>query len=361
MSLKAISTATSAVATNALFGSGSDGTVTINSGTTTLTRDYSYNNITINGTGKLVTNGYTLRVLNNLDISAAGVQALSCNASVSGSNPSGGTGGGIGGGGIIAVGTPFGSFAVSGGNGSTGSGSAGAANTSQGFYLGGKGGAGSAGGNGSSGTGGAVGASNAQTTAIQYPSGNFNFVLSTASGAAPVYAGQQGTGGGGGGGDGTNTGMGGCAGQNAGPGLIIYAQNIIRGSNATAAIIQAKGSPTAQTPATPSTGNVGGSGAGGGAGGGFVGIVCNTLTGSTITNAVDVSGGPGSAGGNGLGTGLGANGGTGGNSGGYQLIVLSTNTYTYNAPNAVTGTAGGAASGTTGGTAGAGATAQYNL
>src|SRR5258708_7049394 len=40
------------------FGDGSDGTVTISSGTTTLARDMYYNNLTINGSGALVTNGY---------------------------------------------------------------------------------------------------------------------------------------------------------------------------------------------------------------------------------------------------------------------------------------------------------------
>src|SRR5271166_403646 len=40
------------------FGDGSDGNVNISSGTTTLTRDMFYNNLTLSGTGALVTAGY---------------------------------------------------------------------------------------------------------------------------------------------------------------------------------------------------------------------------------------------------------------------------------------------------------------
>jgi hypothetical protein len=44
------------------FGDGSDGDVTINSGTTTLTRDMYYHNLTLSGTGILNNGGFTIYV-----------------------------------------------------------------------------------------------------------------------------------------------------------------------------------------------------------------------------------------------------------------------------------------------------------
>ena len=41
------------------YGDGSDGNVTISSGVTTLVRDMFYNNLTLSGTGQIVTAGYT--------------------------------------------------------------------------------------------------------------------------------------------------------------------------------------------------------------------------------------------------------------------------------------------------------------
>ena len=58
-----------------LFGTGADGNVTISSGTTTLTRDMLYNNLTLSGTGKINTAGFKIFVSGTLDISAAGAQA----------------------------------------------------------------------------------------------------------------------------------------------------------------------------------------------------------------------------------------------------------------------------------------------
>src|SRR5208337_2981054 len=44
------------------YGDGSDGNVTISSGTTTLTKDMFYNNLTMSGTGQLITAGYRVLV-----------------------------------------------------------------------------------------------------------------------------------------------------------------------------------------------------------------------------------------------------------------------------------------------------------
>ena len=60
----------------ALFGSGADGNVVILSGTTTITRDMQYGNLTISGSGALVTNGYRVFVSGVLDLSQAGAGAI---------------------------------------------------------------------------------------------------------------------------------------------------------------------------------------------------------------------------------------------------------------------------------------------
>jgi hypothetical protein len=61
------------------FGNGSDGNVTISSGTITMTRDMYYNNLTINGTGQLATNNYRLFISGTLDVSGAGTGAINNN------------------------------------------------------------------------------------------------------------------------------------------------------------------------------------------------------------------------------------------------------------------------------------------
>src|ERR1017187_9336359 len=75
------------------FGTGADGNVTISSGVVTMTRDMYYNNLTINGTGSLVTNGYQVFVAGILDISAAPAAAISADGNPGGS--SAGSGGGL--------------------------------------------------------------------------------------------------------------------------------------------------------------------------------------------------------------------------------------------------------------------------
>src|SRR5690606_30557009 len=52
----------------ALFGSGSDGDVSLAAGTTTLTRTMYYNNLTLSGTAVLNTNGFKVYVRNTLSI-----------------------------------------------------------------------------------------------------------------------------------------------------------------------------------------------------------------------------------------------------------------------------------------------------
>lgn len=55
------------------FGDGSDGTVTITGGTTTITRDMYYETLTVTGTGILETNGYRVFVRGTCTIQAGGI------------------------------------------------------------------------------------------------------------------------------------------------------------------------------------------------------------------------------------------------------------------------------------------------
>lgn len=50
------------ILSNMFFGDGYDGDVSISSGTTILTRDMYYNNLTISGTGKINVNGWRIFV-----------------------------------------------------------------------------------------------------------------------------------------------------------------------------------------------------------------------------------------------------------------------------------------------------------
>ena len=76
----------------ALFGTGADGAVTISSGTTTLTRDMQYTNLTINGSGKINPNGWRIYVSGTLDLTAAPASAITRNT-IAGNNATGATGG----------------------------------------------------------------------------------------------------------------------------------------------------------------------------------------------------------------------------------------------------------------------------
>ena len=132
----------------ASLGDGGDGNLTISSGTTTLVRDMFYNNLTINGTGSIYTNGYRIFVKGILDLSNAPIGAINFNGG-NGGNASGSVAG------TSTSGVPNGSIGGTGGSGgnitllqittSTGSqtlGSAGTAGNSGTGVAGGSGGAG---------------------------------------------------------------------------------------------------------------------------------------------------------------------------------------------------------------------------
>lgn len=348
----------------ALFGTGADGAVTISSGTTTLTRDVHYTNLTISGTGKLYTNGSTIYGTGTFDLTNAPAQAV-YSAVGTGNNASGATGGG-------AASTNQGysvpgfSQGVAGVNGTTAAGTAGAVN-SRTYGLGGDGGAGGAGG---AGTNAAGAASTTNTFVARYnnmpiPGGAKLLYLGSASNTAGagtnwvLFAAQGGSSGGAGGGDGTNTGGGSGSGGPSGGSISIRFSVINRGGATAASAIQALGGP-AGAGGNSSAGNTGGGAGGGGGGGGEIEIIVGSLAGTVATNALDVSGGVGGAGGNGFGTGKGGNGGNGGNGGIMKVLVLNPVSYTVNSANTA-GTAGSTTVTATGAAGGAGATVRANL
>jgi hypothetical protein len=347
---------------SAYFGTGADGTVAISSGTTTLTRDMHYRYLTLSGTGKINVNGYRIYVLNTLDLSAAGAGAIFATGNA-GSNASGLTPGGTtstnGWGGTTPVGC---GAAPAGGTPTLAVGGAGGASTGYSYY-GGQSGAGGIGGAGVSagGTAGATAASSNGTPPaaasplanLALPYNNFNAI---------TYGATCAGGGSAGGGDGTNYGGGGAGGAGSTGSVILSAYIIQRGSNATAGIIAAKG-VTGGTGGTLVSGtNAGGGAGGGGGGGGFIWIICAILQGSTITNGIDVSGGPGGNGGNGFGGGKGGNSGASGNGGRIEFIILlfPAASYTTNTWN-IAGSASVTTATITGATGPAGATSQANL
>lgn len=319
------------------FGDGSDGNVTISSGTTTLTRNMYYNNLTISGTGSINAAGFIIYVSGILDISAAPANAIQRNG-VNAVTATGGAALAAAYTGISRAGSNTGVV----GNGVGAAGVAGGGATS-GLSLGGVGGASGAGGLGAGGAGGATAAGGTTAAASVLNSYATTFLR----GAALYVGGAGGASSGLGGGSGTQPpGIGGGGGSGGGI-LAIYAQVINRSGSTAVGAISVRGGNGASGVNSVNA-NTGGSGGGGGGGGGYVQIVYETLTGSTATNAVDVSGGNGGNGGNAVGTGIGGNGGGRGGSGRYVIINLTAGTITANA--LVAGANGTAGSGTTGGT-----------
>lgn len=292
------------------FGTGQDGNVTINSGTTTLTRDMFYNNLTISGTGILRPNGFRIFIAGIFDISAAPAGALV----YVGGNGINAVGASAGGATSMPVGTnstvtqqgaPSGGGAggINNGTGGGGGGTVPALNAISGSQAG----AGGAGGTGTAGGGGGP------TTTSQYSFPyKYNDLLPR------VALGTPGSGGGGGGGDATNSGGGGGSAATGGGNIVICANTIARGANVNAALITSIGGRGGNG-AAGVAGNAGGGGGGSGGQGGNIFIFYATLTGSAITNAIDVTGGAGGNGGALVGTGANGNGG-GAGSGGYVLL-----------------------------------------
>lgn len=347
------------------FGDGSDGNVTISSGTTTLTRDMYYNNLTITG-GQIIVAGYRVFVMGTLDISSAPSAAIVGLVSNIGGN--GGPTGTAGAAGVAKASTftPLGtgSGGIAGGIGGATTGTS-AGNITTGYVgYGGFGGARSGtvtGGSGSSGAGGSNGLNNVGVTNLdpRYATTTPYTIVTTGNTA---FSGQGATGGGGGGGDGT-AGAGGGGGGAGGSSVAVFARTVNRGGSTPAAVISSKGGMGGNG-GTPSTGNRGGGAGGSGGGGGYLIFVYKFLTGSAATGVIDASGAAGGNGGNGSGTGTGGYGGCGGHGGTIVLVQFSSSSTITVAAGTRTASAtfdGGANSGITGGTGNSGETLQLNL
>ncbi len=282
-------------------GDGSDADPVISSGTTTLTRDMYYANLSLSG-GTLATAGWCIYVKGTFTWSGG---ALQCNGAAGGV---GNSGNGVGG--LTSL--------VSGGPHLGGSGIAGTqtATTPQpGSTIIGFGGAGGAGG-ASGGAGGSPGSFYASTSDRKYKIPPFrqsyggpdaygqSLPLTVLGKYGTAYCG--GTGGGGGRGDGTR--QGGCGGEGGGLLFVIANSIVITGSPTASATGGAGGAGQA-------SGNCGG---GGGGGGGAGILIYGSISGSPPS--ITVTGG---AGGAATGTG---NAGTSGSSGSsaFKTYALGT-------------------------------------
>jgi hypothetical protein len=247
------------------FGSGIDGDVTI-TGTTTLTRDMYYNDLTITNTGVLIPAGFLIFVKGKLSIAAGGkIQSDGSNG-----EPASGATPGAGGAGAVTVGLNF-YKAGAGGAGATG-GSAGTLNGS----------AGTAGGSPSglygktprrtiAGCGGGGGGNHGNVARAGVSGENSDYGPSAGSGGAGIGSNSLAYGGGGGGGGG------GC--------IEIYANEIDN-----AGTISADGGNGGDGIGSSATR----SGGGGGGSGGLILIFYGTTSGSgvgTLTATGGVHGG----------------------------------------------------------------------
>jgi len=339
-----------------MYGAGTDGNVTISSGTTTLTRDMYYNTLTMTG-GKINPAGYRIFVNDTFDISGytTGGPAIERLA---------GTAAGV----TVGVG----SAAVAGGAGGYvtvsatgyqgGDGTAGGAITGNG----GAGGASGAGGNGQAhdyspitdpgylaGTSGAAGTLTAIPIYRRIP------YLTSGPSTLIVGGGRGASGGGGGAGAGNpigkeplhsaTGGIGGTGGT--GGGVLDMVCKIFKTSGSNpAGLITASGGAASAGATGVNGGGVptaysGGGGGGAGGGGGWIFFCYAIRNGTGVSNLFNANGGAGANGGNsGGGTAVVGNGGAGGSGGRISLFNLATNVITE-----TTGSAGSAASGQTGG------------
>lgn len=310
-----------------VFGSGSDGALSISSGTTTLTRDMYYTNLTISSTGKLNTAGYKIYVSGILDLTAAGAGAIQNNASA-------GTNGGVsaGGGGAASVtganGTttlPFGPGGSTGGAGTTTIGGTPSNGTGANVGQGGPSGNGGNGGTGSSGAGGTGGSSVNASGGVPFIRFAVDLNRGTGGTGSPASfnGGSGGSGGGGGGGDGS-LGAGAGGGGGGGQTMYIAAQNV-KTNGAAASAIQCQGGAGGNG-ANIAAGSRGGGGGAGGGGGGWIYFLYGNKLDAAATNLFDVSGGQGGSGGNGTNASGGAGGGAGGGGGRITLFNMVTAT-----------------------------------
>lgn len=267
-----------------VYGDGSDGDVTISGGTTTLTNDMYYNDLTITSTGVLNPNGFRVFVRGLLTIDAGGIIRRNGNAGgTPANNVTGGTAGAA-----LSSGSVGGSGA-GGAGGNTSSPGAGGSNSNNG--AGGSGGDGGAS-NDTSGdaneAGGAGGSVAYEGGVVDGATGSGIRDLACArgvsyepgTGATAILRGGAGGGGGGGG----EAGTGGGGGSGGGVIVIFAYRAHVSGT------IQANGGAGGAAFTGP---DADGNGGGGGGGGGLIYLVSRALTNA---GTIQANGGAGGAG-----------------------------------------------------------------
>ena len=339
------------------FGQGTDGDVVLGPGTTVLTQDMSYNNLTIPTGSQLQTNGWRVFVKDTLDITGADAGSI---FAIDNTNDGG-----------DAVGAAFGpssaafSFgtipSLQGGNGAAGGTGVGALGQMPLnpyadilFANGGQTGSSGAGGNGTPNAGGAVVGPFTALGRVGWPLLNSDLTVNSFG----IAGGIPGSGGSAGGGDGTRSGGGGGGGGGGGWMLLVYANTITKAPATPAGVFVNNGGNGGHG-GTTTIGNTGGGGGGSAGGGGWTIIAHATLIGPVIPGLLIANGGVGGTGGNGFGTGTGGNGGAGGDGG---LITLQniTGGVIANVPDTA-GSPGSPHIGLAGGAGGAGGTCSANL
>lgn len=343
-----------------VYGDGSDGDVTC-SGGSTLSRDMYYHNLTISAGCALVSNGYLIFVSGTLDLTSAPAGAITFNgANGPNSTSTGATN-------PLSTNTDGHTIAAGlsgkqGGAGVTGSSGSGATSTGQNASNGGVTGGSGKSGNGTGGSAGSAGSGNSPSFTVSLHRYEVTFSVGQTGSTQTMQRIGAGFGGGssaGGAGDGSNLGGGAGPGGNGGGAVAIYANAISRGGSTTAGCISALGG-NGGNGFSPVTGTVGGGGGGAAGGGGWVYIAYGTISGSTGTNAIDVSGGTGGTGGTAPNSGgTGGSGGAGG--GGGTVIIYNVGAGTVTQTNGAAGSSGSANSGLNGGSGGSGNTFKVSL
>lgn len=289
------------------YGDGSDGALSMSSGTFTLPRTMYYSSVTLSGTAILDGNGFKLYSQSTIILSGSASIVRTPNVGSAGVTNTNGNGGAAMTQNDMGAGLA-GQAGVNGGsnNGGVAGNNAGTAN--------GYGGAGAA--SGSAGSTGTAGTAGTYTNIPERVVRHDHVWLLTAY----KNGGQGGAGGAGGAASLLANGGGGGGGGSGGGVLIIFCKSFI---NTSSVGVVCKGGAGGNGGAAPS-GNSNGGGGGGGGGGGHIYIICDSATIGTL----NVAGGAGGTGGAKAGTGsIGGNGGTG-SSGHTEIYQRLTNTWT---------------------------------
>jgi hypothetical protein len=279
------------------FGTGQDGDITV-SVSTTLTRDYYYNNLTINTGVVLNPGGYKIYVKNTLTFVGTGKIAANGNNGSAAVNETKGNGGTV-----LTNGTIFGSSYAGGGFSGVASDGVGGSGTSASTTnpsIGVAGGNGGAGGS-TNGKAGGGGGTSATTSAKLFPYDIFT-AFNLIQPGTTIYQ-LQGSSSGGGGGSGglddcaagTSWAGGGGGGATSGGAVSVYAKNVVTvNGNVYLQAIGGNGGNGGDARTTGTPDPAGGGGGGGAGSGGTIVLVYFSKTG---TGTIDVSAGtPGTGG-----------------------------------------------------------------